>query len=305
MVLDVAGAFASGSDVAASAATNPSQAAISSTEQIFSPVTIRQGRAKQPNDPSGFEVPQTLPNSNGTFSSNHIGPTRTELDPYFSTALTGNTVDHIKNVDYQMMMSNGNGQNGGDANIRKLDRSTINAVSVNHFRGPMIMSGWGFDLGDRPAPALSNDEPFRFDPETVNNRSVWKAGPIDFKWDIERKVWSMGHQMLHGVADGPINSPVDPCTPTFFNLKVFRNNHGEIDHLNRGTAAASVSNCDLSETVIVTNRDPSLQQDNYYGLVYVVCARINYEWVPIWVGCPDEENERVSELDGEPPACVC
>jgi len=300
MPLDVAGGSASGSDMAAAGGFNPNQTALSSNEQLFSPVTIRAYTDPAMDDPSGFEVPNTASFGNaadGAFDHNHIGPTRAELDPYFSVVVSGNPITFIEECDYQMMMSNGNGSKGGDANIRKLDRSTISAVNVTHFRGPMIMSGWGFDLGDRPVPSFGGD-PFQFDASLVQNRALWKAGPIAFQWDMERKVWSMGHQLLHGVAIGGIRRAQNPCDPTYFNIRVFRNN--EAGGRPAEGLPDSITNCDLEETVLVTNRDPSLSVEASEGMIYVVCARVNYEWVPLWVGCPEPE-----DAPDELPDCLC
>lgn len=300
MPLDIAASASSTSDMAASGGFDPEKIGLTGLEQLYSPITIRARSDPAANDPSGFEVPTTSPSgndANGYFDKNHIGPTRTELDPYFSTVLTGNPTTFISECDYQMMMSNGNGTNGGDMNIRKLDRTTISAVNVAHFRGPMILSGWGFDLCDRPVPSFG-DNPFQIDTALVNNRQSHKSGPIAFKWDMERKVWDMGHQMLHGVAIGGIRPAADPCNPTFFTIRVFRNN-------TPGGAPAeglpdSITNCDLQETVTVTNRDPSLDVEASEGMIYVVCARVNYEWVPVWVGCPEPE-----DAPDELPECVC
>ena len=120
--------------------------------------------------------------------------------------------------------SNGDGQK--DLNIRKVDRSAIDSVQVTHFRGPLIMSGWGFDLGDRPVP-IGNDAS-SFDDNVVNDRSKWKSGPVDLKWDDERKVWSTGPQVVCGVASSPITPATSPCDPSTFTMKVLRMNTTDI-----------------------------------------------------------------------------
>lgn len=295
MPLDVSTRAATGSDVSASAGSNPSQAAPTSYEQIFSPVEIRAGF-----DGSlgfGFQAPIAgYSAGGGAFDQGHAGATRAELDPYFSTVLDGSTSTFIQECDYQMMMNNSEGQEGGDANIRKVDRANINAVQVSQFRVPMVMSGWGFDLGDRPVPSFGENA-LQFDTALVNDRTTWLSGPLDVKWDCERKVWAGGHQLLHGVAAEAITAPVDPCEPTYFDMKVFRNNTpcSQFDD----EESVDIDNCELEETITVTNRDSSLAQAYVIGRVYVVAARINYEWVPIWVGCPEYEEGLTS------PDCVC
>lgn len=299
MPIDVAAGMGPLSDVATAGSYSPNETALSSPEQIYSPVAIYfQRDATGGNDPSGFETAKIDFGSYGLFGALHLGPTRDELDPYFSRTLGTSGNEFIQNCDFQAMMSDGSGSAGGDANIRKVNRAGISGIFATHFRGPMVMSGWGFDLGDRPVPNFGNNA-FTVDSNLVNDRSTWKAGPIDFKWDAERKVWSMGHHMLCGVVSGTISPPEDPCNPTYFTIKVFRNNSSSVG--NGGIFGVdAITNCDLQEEVVCTNRDPSLSEPNVPGRIFAVCARINYEWIPIWVGCPDPPAE-----DAPDPDCVC
>ena len=56
----------------------------------------------------------------------------------------------------------------------------------------------------------------------------------------------------------------------------------------------------LGETITLRNRDNSLEQlatefnadsgETTDLNVYVIAMRINYEWRPLWVGCPDAED---------------
>ena len=160
-----------------------------------------------------------------------------------------------------------------------------------------MVSGFGTDHGDRPVPTVYGD-PFTPAPDIANNRSGWKSGPVDLKWDYVRGVWSMGHHMIAGVVIGSIDAPTSPCQPTYFKMKVFRN-------IVYDTPVQL--EWKLGESAIITNRDPSLQQDKAGDLIWIVAARINYEWIPVWVGCPDacqtEEEKAGSEEDPNIPAC--
>jgi hypothetical protein len=284
MPIDVAGRTASASDLTASAGFSPSNFSITGWEQLYSPIVVRLNLPPNSNDISGFEIPQSFSGggTSGPFGGGtHVGPTRTELDPYFTNILDGDGSTFLQECDYQMMMNNATGSSGGDANIRKVNRDEITAVVVNHHRGPMVLSGWGFDIADRAVPSYGSD-PFSFDPALVNNRQTWKTGPVDLKWDFERKVWSGGHHMICGVAIGAIEAPESPCKPKYFSIKVMRNNQAG------GVSCADcITNEDTQETVQITNRDPSLDAIEVESMIWVVAARINYEWIPVWVGCPD------------------
>ena len=267
-------------------AANPGNTALSSPEQMYSPILVVKSGGAAGGGVSSFEQPVANYTSDGQYASQHLGPTRSELDPYFSN-FTGDPDSWIGSSDFQFMSNNGSGPNGADTNIGKVDRSTISQVAVNHFRGPMCISGIGTDLADRPYPAVSStgEDSWKLNPEAVNDRSTWPAGPLDVKWDEERKVWSGGPQFLMGFAERVPRGSL--CSPSSFTVNVFRLEAG------RGNG---LSNLLFGETVTVFNFDESLEEQGTSGnqradekkKIFVICARINYIWVPIWVGCPQE-----------------
>ena len=67
----------------------------------------------------------------------------------------------------------------------KAETSGIRAVGL---RAPMILSGWGYDTNGSPVPASGGV----LHPEATWNPNLWKTGPVDFRWDDARKVWSAG-----------------------------------------------------------------------------------------------------------------
>jgi hypothetical protein len=252
---------------------------------MFSPILIRKGAAAPGAIPS-FELPAGSSKESGAFGNNQVGPTRNELDPYFSQIFGDDGSTWIKECDYQIMVNDGTPNEGsGDINIRKTDRNITN-VSVTALRGPLIISGWGFDICDRPVPRAGGAAVFHFNEDVVNDRGTWKTGPVNLQWDDERKVWQGGPQILYGVAAGAIEAPVDPCQPTEFTVKVFRKGRDLPSGMEPGKQGG-IGSCDLGETITCKNRDPSLTQAAVAGMVFVVAVRINYEWIPIWVGCPE------------------
>ena len=94
--------------------------------------------------------------------------------------------------------------------------------------------------------------------------------------------------MICGVAIEAIEAPETPCEPRLFRIRLFRDQKVESppDLITRG------------ETALIANRDPSLTQEYVKDLIFVVAARINYEWVPVWVGCPEQ-----CEVEGDPESC--
>jgi len=92
-------------------------------------------------------------------------------------------------------------------------------------RGPMVMAGWGYDIYENPVPNLRFDAEYRHNepgaanygrqryvPPPMQAKSVsgmqedhkhfipvhmrrpdqWKVGPVDLRWDHQRKVWVGG-----------------------------------------------------------------------------------------------------------------
>ena len=48
----------------------------------------------------------------------------------------------------------------------------------------------------------------------------------------------------------------------------------------------------------------SLSQPDVPGYVWVVAVRINYRWIPLWVGCPETEDVPTDDDKNViPPAC--
>jgi hypothetical protein len=256
---------------------------------------------KSGNASRGFEIPATAPGLTvGTFDGFHIGPTRAELDPYFSAFFLDPT-EWAEKIDFICVAND----KGTETNIRKIPHDSITVAKTSGLRGPIILGGFGTDLADRPVPAAGANgmDVFRILDEAPYDRSQWKHGPVDLKWDYERKVWSGGPHIVAGVVVGEITKPSSPCTPSTFIMEVYR--------YNSETNEGLLSNCHLNEYVEVKNFDSSLEQPVAEGMVWVVAARLNYDWVPIWVGCPDpceidpEEDSGIDECPEDVELCYC
>lgn len=64
----------------------------------------------------------------------------------------------------------------------------IDGIRSVGLRSPMILSGWGYDTGGAPVPSSGG----KIHPEAAWNPAIWKSGPVDFRWDDSRGVWSTG-----------------------------------------------------------------------------------------------------------------
>jgi hypothetical protein len=58
-------------------------------------------------------------------------------------------------------------------------------------RSPLVVAGWGFNTAGKPVPAATGNAN-EFHPSGMIDPSLWKAGPVDLRWNDDRKVWSAG-----------------------------------------------------------------------------------------------------------------
>lgn len=70
-------------------------------------------------------------------------------------------------------------------------------------RGPMIITGWGYDTDGKPVPNEMNDKPTEdrtdeFYPNYRTRPDIWKTGPVDLRWDDKRKVWGSTDKVIVG-----------------------------------------------------------------------------------------------------------
>lgn len=94
----------------------------------------------------------------------------------------------------------------------KVELSGIRSIA---HRSPMVLSGWGYDTDGDPVPALSGE----FHPELPYNSSLGKTGPVDLRWDNDRKVWTGGNTTRVF-----LSKITNVYTPKSFSFEVDRSN---------------------------------------------------------------------------------
>jgi hypothetical protein len=246
----------------------------SSEEQIFSPICTRKEKriSTEENPEPEFLEPTdrnrtiTVKNeddedeeqevSQGKFGNGHAGPTSLDLDPFFTPS---------KND--LLLVANDTPE---DLNFQKLE--DVQEVRAIGLRGPMMLSGWGYTLANRRVPEGDN---------FAEDRTKWKTGPVDLKWDEERKVYTCGMDMLEGYAKTTINRPSSPGQGTVFELEVLRSEDELIESEGLVDGAFARDFTKTAEIVKCVNR---ANLEASVG-TYVIVARINYEYRPIWVDC--------------------
>jgi hypothetical protein len=56
-------------------------------------------------------------------------------------------------------------------------------------KAPVIVGGWGRDVDDNPVPSGGDGA---YIDNYKNRADLWKVGPLDIRWDYERKLWTLG-----------------------------------------------------------------------------------------------------------------
>lgn len=240
-----------------------------SEDQKWSPVASKS--QKQGQDSGVYlQLPLAIAEEEGGQFSHGVFPCSEDLDPYFSKSIDDINVK----TDFTAVINTDADGETKDININKAKtKSNIQEVRSVGLRGPMLLSGWGYDVANNPVPSADGDiTRFHEDP---TNRANWKTGPLHLMWDEERKIWSGGIEIISGVLASDITSPSSTSEPTTFTINAFRKTAQ-----GKGAGSQELS----SEVITCYNRDTSLEQEA--GDVFVIVGRINYEWVPLWVGCP-------------------
>ena len=231
-----------------------------SIEQIFSPVASREDKKSSVDGPE-LQRPDADENINV--------PTAENYDPYFTT-----------DNDFTLAVN-------GDDPTEDLDLNLNNAkdkpkvVRTMGLRGPLLLSGFGKGLDGKAAPYdASGDTADRFKqlPDIGRQRHLWKTGPVDLRWDEERKTWNAGFDFIEGVLKTPVKAATSLSEPTTFTVDILRSTR----YIESKGAVLDNEVLLSGESVVGVNRDTSLELN--IG-TYVMCIRINYEWKIFYYNC--------------------
>ena len=275
----------------------------STPEQLFSPVGTKRYSDNGQRDKLPYTLEPVIGSANygghnndtyGAFYNFYVSPTAKDLDPYF----------FVGKVDFGAVVMD-NFQWFQDNNIHLANNDNqipknVKEVRGYGLRGPLLLSGWGYDVAGYPVPG---DGAGFFRPNPGENRADWKTGPVDLKWDDERQVWSGGPQFVEGILTKAIK-PAKSTKPDDANPKgnvTITPDLNGVMAIRRRTATAWDNFGEptkwkwhqTNELVGITNRDPTLSVDPEeaeYG-IYVMATRINQEWRVVYISCDNLDVE--------------
>lgn len=102
-------------------------------------------------------------------------------------------MEMLKDSDISILSYGMSGSGNKDMPESFSDRKNEDNIRSIALKGPLIISGFGFDVNDKPVPNSNPDNPSSSFLEDYKNRpDMWKTGPLDTRWDDERKVWVAG-----------------------------------------------------------------------------------------------------------------
>lgn len=266
------------SDAAAQAATNPekfNRMAGNSEDAKMVPVETRKDKDSENEEMSSLEKVEVTDEPVGG-----VLPSGEEADPMFSTAVHGDDGSEMMNNNHDSaIVSAIDDDPTSDLNPEKMEeseRKSVNRVRYMAYKLPMTGQGWGWDIAYNPVPNIDGDLRSH-DPNFQTNPKLMKSGPIRFLWDKERKVWSGGPEILCGTLATDITAAPSVLSPSNFTVNVLRKTGEE-----KGEGALE----DLGEIITGYNRDVNLTATAGAN-VFIVVARLNYEWTPLWVSCTE------------------
>lgn len=285
-------------DAAASTARNYNQSAGCSMEQIFSPINIPRTRDAGSPTPGFMPIAPSFEEL-GRFSG-YINPTSNELDPYFPKIFGDDGGTFFENCDYIQVVS----EPSDDMNLRKNSyRKRVTSVRTQGLRTPLILSGWGFDVNNKPVPPFGADtlaNQNKFNPALIDDRAYWKTGPLDVRWDDYRQVWTTRHEIAYGwLSDDLTAFGVQEGLITEFPYGTYSTR----DLMARYTSSTSfvvkvadfqyAANDQTSDSVPNwTYTGQKITVQNLGHLTYpfvihpfnvpIICIKLGYQWVPLW-----------------------
>ena len=153
-----------------------------------------------------------------------VRPVAYSLDPYFFPSVTDFVAVNRNNYEW---LSSGN-----HLDLATEGGTLANSADVRTYglRGPLLLSGWGYDMAGMPVPG-NLDGTFN-PPEAAQHRGSWKTGPVDLMWDDERQVWAGGFSFVEGVLTQSIDfakSVDEPDTAGRAKLRRRTRNDQDID----------------------------------------------------------------------------
>ena len=87
---------------------------------------------------------------------------------------------------------------------RLIENQDEEDVRLIGFKGPMVLTGWGYDIFGKPVPNSAEDETLpilngdEFEENFRQKPHLWKSGPVNLRWNPINSMWDTPHKMMIG-----------------------------------------------------------------------------------------------------------
>ncbi len=150
--------------------------------------------------------------------------TSVSLNP-FASGHNVNVLNKNLEINDPVQVAQGGGYSKDAPRLTSAPEKSVETARPVGLRGPLVMGGWGYDIYGKPVPNLRDDADYKYNDENSANygrtryyppalqaktesgarrdhkhflphhmrrSDRWKVGPVDLRWDPNRKVWVGG-----------------------------------------------------------------------------------------------------------------
>lgn len=104
-------------------------------------------------------------------------------------------------------------------------------------RAPLVLAGWGYDIEGKPIPNSGipsedeggeDEQSDSFHQDYLTRKDLWKCGPVDIRWDDNKKMWIAGTSMSRIIklnigrmySDSIASGEINPFRPRVYDATV-------------------------------------------------------------------------------------
>lgn len=138
------------------------------------------------------------------------------------------------------------------------------------------------DSAYNPSSGVRKHEERMFAKDVRARADIWKAGPIDLRWDEPRKMWVAAPEVVVGYTLSDISAASGRYASKTFTSGELQVSNGRFDDYNVGN----------NNKILLINRSVSTEMQS--GVLVIAVRTNNGEYMPVWVDCAPDEDTRGS-----------
>lgn len=144
-----------------------------------------------PTDQSNSQSTRITAYTLNPFVTNNVGVNNLDKEEYpFANNSCGHDIEYLaRGTDFPEDLAIQHNDDYASALITANNTVNYRAMAL---RGPLLLTGWGFDINNKPVPNASGEDgpSDKFLANWLKRSDQWKTGPVDLRWDNRRGVWT-------------------------------------------------------------------------------------------------------------------